>query len=517
VAHPSTLWLGETVNVTLTLAGECPPDVAVNSDGMLVVDHSGSMGADNKMAEAIAAATRFVDGLDLGRHRAGLVAFNHLSELLVPLGTDAPRLRQELGGLVATGGTDIAQAVQMADDHLRMAARSDALGVIVLLTDGQAAVEPALRAAAFAKARGVLIFTIGLGSDVNADLLRSMASSPQDYFFAPAASDLAAIYQRISRVVQSFAVTNVLINDVMWADVDYERGTARPVAVVGGNGQRLNWGRAALPTTGMTLTYTVRPRRTGTYPTNERATADYTDLDGVRRTFVFPQPIITVLGPSATPGATGAPSPIPSASASPTPRWRDIYLPVAYDDRCFPGQRHADVGLVIDTSSSMTGPKLEAAKAAAKIFVDLLALPQDQAAVVSFDREGRVEQPLTGERAALLTAIDRLQNRSGTRIDLGVLAGVGELTSVRQRAGNNRVLVVLTDGRQEGGNNQTVLDAAVRARTAGVTIYAVGLGSDADQALLRQVAGDASHFYFAPDSGDLRAIYAAIAGAIPCD
>ena len=44
----------------------------------------------------------------------------------------------------------------------------------------------------------------------------------------------------------------------------------------------------------------------------------------------------------------------------------------------------------------------------------------------------------------------------------------------------------------------------------------VGLGSDIDEALLRQVASDPALFYPVPDAADLLRIYREVARIIPC-
>jgi hypothetical protein len=69
---------------------------------------------------------------------------------------------------------------------------------MVLLTDGQSDANSALAAAAAAKQAGTTIFTIGLGADVSADLLRQIATSPAHYYYAPSPDDLEAIYLAIA-------------------------------------------------------------------------------------------------------------------------------------------------------------------------------------------------------------------------------------------------------------------------------------------------------------------------------
>jgi hypothetical protein len=49
-----------------------------------------------------------------------------------------------------------------------------------------------------AKAAGVVIYTIGLGADVEGEALAAMASRPEGYFAAPEAGALAGIYAQIA-------------------------------------------------------------------------------------------------------------------------------------------------------------------------------------------------------------------------------------------------------------------------------------------------------------------------------
>lgn len=52
-----------------------------------------------------------------------------------------------------------------------------------------------------AKRGGIIIFTIGLGDDLDFGALERIASRPEYYYHAPSAEDLAGIYQAICRVI----------------------------------------------------------------------------------------------------------------------------------------------------------------------------------------------------------------------------------------------------------------------------------------------------------------------------
>jgi Mg-chelatase subunit ChlD len=282
-----------------------------------------------------------------------------------------------------------------------------------------------------------------------------------------------------------------------------------------------------------TVTYAAKPLAEGTWP----ITGTLMITDALGRSRIVPAgPIaITVSGlcetptappsPSATAPPTSTPTEPPSetpsststATATATLLPRALYLPLALVERCDPEHKRADVALVIDTSGSMAGRKLDDAKAAAAVFVaDMdLAPGRDQVAVVRFDAEAEVACQLTTARAVIEAATRNLTSRSGTHIDKGLRTALAELQSPRHLERNTSVMILLTDGVQTGTPGEE-LRAAAEVRSAGVRLYTVGLGADVHAATLREMAGDAARYHFAPDSADLARIYAEIASDITC-
>ena len=228
-----------------------------------------------------------------------------------------------------------------------------------------------------------------------------------------------------------------------------------------------------------------------------------------------PSPTAT---PSATPTRTPTPSATPTATPTPTPEPRPIYLPISLRETCRSARQRSDVALVLDTSSSMRGRKIVDARAAAAAFVDAMDLGPggDQVAVVRFDSEAELTQPLSADRAIVQAAIAGLQTRSGTRIDQGLLAALAEMRSERRVLTSEPVIVLMTDGVQTIGLPSDPLDAARSAREAGVTLFTIGLGADVDEATLLAMAGSPERYRYAPDSGALAEIYADIAKEIRC-
>jgi len=204
---------------------------------------------------------------------------------------------------------------------------------------------------------------------------------------------------------------------------------------------------------------------------------------------------------------------------------------------CIPEHVHTDVVLILDMSTSMSREtrsgrtKRAAAIDAAHQFVDLLGLEldgwgrRDRVAVAGFNREAWTAIDLTGERAAVHTAIDGLTQRvnEGTRLDLALDEGRRVFERTPPLPGNRPVLVLLTDGLPNqvpfppgGSQEQTVLEAAERAKAMGARVFAVALGQQDDvlRELLEGVATSPRDYLYAPDGEDLAAVYREIAGRI---
>jgi Mg-chelatase subunit ChlD len=156
-----------------------------------------------KLAAAIDAARVFLDQLRFDRgDQAAIVAFNASATLLQPLTGDRAALEQALAGVQTAQQTCLVCAVDAGWAELGSSRHAaDHAAVLVLLTDGRSNPRPAseaARRAGEAKAAGVTVFTIGLGTDVEAEALAAIASRPEWYFGAPDGEALAEIYRAIA-------------------------------------------------------------------------------------------------------------------------------------------------------------------------------------------------------------------------------------------------------------------------------------------------------------------------------
>ncbi len=131
--------------------------------------------------------------------------------------------------------------------------------------------------------------------------------------------------------------------------------------------------------------------------------------------------------------------------------------------------------LVIDISGSMyNSKKIDGAKEAAKVYVEQMR-PQDQAGLISFNTEVKVVQPITGDRAALIAAIDSLVPDLDTAMYNALAKGIETLAPITGR----KAIILLSDGLDNV--SQLTLDDIVNAiGPAGLSISTIGLG-DASQ------------------------------------
>ncbi len=529
-AAPGTIDLGATVEVTLGVGGTCTAQVAtVPLDILLIIDRSGSM-LGERIQLAREAAADFVSNADLAVSRIGIVSFNDGATLDAPLTPDEALLRRALAGLVARGGTRIDQGLAVANAELSRNGRPGAAPVLILLSDGGSDPAPALREAARAKQAGAEVFTINVQGDVG--LLTAIASGPDHHHPVQSARALGAIFERIGDQISASALFRRLdITDRLPANMRFVAGSDVPAAAFDPAAGTLRWTLDGVPLGGVRLRYRLEPLAAGEWPTNVEAWADYVDGYGRAGRLDFPVPRVQVIGPPATPTATptppasatatatATPTRTPRPSATPTRRTRPrgpVYLPLAVRERCVPGERRTDVMLVIDTSNSMAGEGLAAARAAAAQFLGLLNLPADQAGVVAFNTQAALISRLTGNRAALDVALAGLsQTQPGTRIDRGLDRARLELLGPRARPASQPVIVLLTDGEQVE-SPEAAGRAARAVRQARVRMYAVGLGAQVDPTALAALTGEPAQVYIAPSPAELAAIYAQVAGEIPC-
>jgi glycosyltransferase XagB len=165
----------------------------------------------------------------------------------------------------------------------------------------------------------------------------------------------------------------------------------------------------------------------------------------------------------------------------------------------------AAVVLSIDTSDSMYGRPLQEARRAARAFVERIdeGIP---VSIVTFDSEVRIVQHYTTDKSELIATIESLTTGGLTALYDGTLTAVNLAASV---PASNRVVIMLSDGAEYGGQSQAArADALEAARTQDVAVFTIGLGFGADRSYLEELAAATNAInYEAPTTNELLTIY----------
>ncbi len=190
-----------------------------------------------------------------------------------------------------------------------------------------------------------------------------------------------------------------------------------------------------------------------------------------------------------------------------------------------------DIMMALDISGTMLAEdlkpnRLEAAKQVGSEFI--IARPNDQIGLVVFAGESFTQCPLTTDHAALVNLFQSVQFGmidDGTAIGLGLANCVNRMKDSKTKS---KVIILLTDGSNNAGDIDP-LTAAEIAKTFGIRVYAVGVGSygqtrvpvqtpmgmqyvtmdsQFDETTLRNIASTTGGAYFrATDNNSLRNIY----------
>lgn len=191
------------------------PDVDIiymeGSEACIIIDDSGSMGSDNKMASAKSGAKSYLEKLTLDSDHAAVVAFNSGATIIGSLSllTSAKKaqFKTAIDGLSAGGGTNFDAALSTGHSLLTGSTRKGTFKYIVFLSDGEASVPYGVLAQL--KAASIPVYAIGLGTGADMVALGAIASGTdgKSYFAATSAS-LNAIYSDISSVTTDDKLTS---------------------------------------------------------------------------------------------------------------------------------------------------------------------------------------------------------------------------------------------------------------------------------------------------------------------
>jgi len=160
--------------------------------------------------------------------------------------------------------------------------------------------------------------------------------------------------------------------------------------------------------------------------------------------------------------------------------------------------------IVLDKSGSMKGDAIAHARSGAVEFIRGMR-GGDQAAYIVFDTRVDLMSEFTPDINSLVGLVEKTETGS----DTALLDAVYQALDLQAKSPANAVKIVLalTDGREN--RSQHKLDEVVeKARAASVSIYTIGLGTQIDASMLKEMAAKTeANYYLAPQPADLIDIY----------
>ena len=179
---------------------------------VLVIDKSGSMAGD-KMSRVKSSLHTMI-----GKLRAediiSIVAFDSMAEVLYPARTigDGYTVRRAIDCLEPNGSTNLHGGLMLGYAEAKKYLRSGATNRVILLTDGianEGVVDPTRIAAESSEfnGQGIDLSTIGVGNDLNNDLLRTLARSGRGlYHFISDYKDIDKVFvNEVQSLISSIA------------------------------------------------------------------------------------------------------------------------------------------------------------------------------------------------------------------------------------------------------------------------------------------------------------------------
>ena len=214
---------------------------------------------------------------------------------------------------------------------------------------------------------------------------------------------------------------------------------------------------------------------------------------GIAEAPARPAPTVTA---SVRPPKVAKPTtPLPKISDLPPPRTEegelaDLGLPgpdAAHRQPFRPGAP-VSLGILIE-SSLVNGYRKEIVNTLADMTRRLASNEENEAFVLSFDKSISFRQDLTGDPRALEHAIEKIKPNTGTALLDAVTLAAFQLNRV-SRVGNNRVLLVISDGHNLDSRMPPLM-ATSQLESGAVRVYCIGVGAldTTGEQLLQTLAG----------------------------
>lgn len=170
-------------------------------------------------------------------------------------------------------------------------------------------------------------------------------------------------------------------------------------------------------------------------------------------------------------------------------------------------QEAFSLSLLIDTSGSMYGEKINHAKNALISFLNRVNLTKNEVGIIEFGDNVRIIHKLSHNYKILCKSINKLRADGTTPLLEALILGYENMLMKSKGA---PVFVIATDGHPDE-SKEKILEYASKIKEKEVRIITIGIGNDVDNKFLKKLASFDKDYHFAQESFELESIYKTIA------
>jgi Mg-chelatase subunit ChlD len=147
--------------------------------------------------------------------------------------------------------------------------------------------------------------------------------------------------------------------------------------------------------------------------------------------------------------------------------------------------KRTDLLIMIDTSLSMKGERIEETKKSAIQFVRELS-PYDRCAVISFNSKSRIVHSFSNDKESVISAIQNITVEEDTRYIPALTLAKSEFLTL-DKVSNRKIMIILSDG-DPLDDPDVILNLADDIKSEGVEIFTIRFGFEIRTDILEQLA-----------------------------
>lgn len=177
-------------------------------------------------------------------------------------------------------------------------------------------------------------------------------------------------------------------------------------------------------------------------------------------------------------------------------------------------RKDVNLAMLLDTSGSMRGSKMNGMQAAAVSFVQQMG-EDDYITIIAFSTEPDViiqHVQVGPNRDKIIRAIENLTAQGDTTLFDAIGSGATILRDTTTPQTTN-AMVVLSDGQDTRSYRYNQNSASTEALSHGITVFTIAYGGDADDEILHSLANQANGNFFEGDEASIAAIYEEMSAA----